>query len=264
MLKYVHAANPCSAATAPAKAPGSPSATSAYASAQVTPNSTYTAIAPSILRRVTGPRRTTSVSITVQSRTNVASVAAPRHASSSAAGHNQLIHRSRSVTSVTAETKSGAHRLSTTAVAPDTSITEKTASVRRLPNVPRGPSGGRTKTTTTSDARKIDRPRSSAQRSPTVGRTDFPAWSPSLARTSAGPTARRQRGAVARPALVGQSVYEVHESDQWLRGRHRAEPLLEDRRHVAGAVQLGERAVHRQPERGVASTEHEAVGLVRE
>src|SRR5712664_4150598 len=62
---------------------------------------------------------------------------------------------------------------------------------------------------------------------------------------------------MGRSLLFRQPVHQIHRPNERARRGHRAEPFLEDRDHVARAIQGGERAVDGEPEPGVASTEHQ-------
>src|SRR5262249_22166623 len=139
------------------------SATSVYAYDQVNPRSTYAAMAPWMRRRVTCPRRKTSLRMTTQRGMRVARTAIARNSSSSFSDRNHVAQRTQSAATATAETTSSAYRAFVAAVVPDASTADRTTSVSSLPPVPVNASGGSTNINTSSSARKTDKPRSSTQ-----------------------------------------------------------------------------------------------------
>src|SRR4030095_10798047 len=69
------------------------------------------------------------------------------------------------------------------------------------------------------------------------------------------PSDARAMGPWSSCDSLGQRVHEIHRPDELAGGRHRSEPLLEDRRDVARAIQARQRARYREADKRL--TPHE-------
>src|SRR5574342_921431 len=114
-------------------------------------------------RVVMGPVRKTNARTTPQRVTRLASVETSRQTASPAAGESQLAQRTSNAATAITDTITTVRGRSAVVFAPETSIREMRASPRSLPNTPTGTSAGTTIMAIRA-ARKIDRPRSSAQK----------------------------------------------------------------------------------------------------